>query len=223
MRLHSNCLGLVINNHRTRILISSVYISIHILMTLGASHVDVPQIFNPLFQVSPVLMFHKFFTSLFVFRSFISKSLYLASYWSMQLFINVFIHFFICWLTFSMILFIYSSTFSNLDNEPPAIYCPQNMEVKKKSDTPAIKVYWPPPTYRDNSGQAVTIFTESINGSDFRTGSHPITYTATDQNNNKGSCTFIIVISCKFEFCFVYSFYTASRKIVRKQAWECLG
>ncbi|PFX17574.1 Sushi, von Willebrand factor type A, EGF and pentraxin domain-containing protein 1 [Stylophora pistillata] len=81
------------------------------------------------------------------------------------------------------------------DNEPPAIYCPQNMEVQKKSDTPTIKVYWPPPTYRDNSGGAITVFTESINGSDFRTGSYPIKYTATDESNNKGSCTFIIVIS----------------------------
>ena len=86
----------------------------------------------------------------------------------------------------------------NLDKEPPTIYCPQNQEVKKKSDTPTIKVFWPKPTYRDNSGQAVTIFTESINGSDFRTGSYPVNYEATDHVGNKASCSFVIVVSCKF-------------------------
>lgn len=87
-----------------------------------------------------------------------------------------------------------------LDNEPPIIYCPQNQEVKKQSDNPTIKVYWQAPTYRDNSGQPVTIFTESINGSDFRTGSYPIKYEATDHVGNKASCTFIIVVSCKLVF-----------------------
>lgn len=84
-----------------------------------------------------------------------------------------------------------------LDNEPPVIYCPQNQEVKKQSDNPTIKVYWQPPTYRDNSGQSVTIFTESINGSDFRTGSYQLQYEATDQVGNKATCTFVIVVSCK--------------------------
>ena len=87
-----------------------------------------------------------------------------------------------------------------LDNEPPAIYCPQNQEVKKESGNLAIKVYWQPPTYRDNSGLPVNIFTESINGSDFTTGSYTIRYQATDQEGNKATCTFVIVVSCKFVF-----------------------
>lgn len=85
-----------------------------------------------------------------------------------------------------------------LDNEPPVIHCPLNQEVKKESDNPTIKVYWQPPTYRDNSGLPVTIFTESINGSDFRTGSYTIRYEATDQARNKATCSFVIVVSCKF-------------------------
>ena len=83
------------------------------------------------------------------------------------------------------------------DNEPPRIYCPQNQEVKKENSQPTIKVYWDPPTYSDNSGQAVTIFTESINGSDFRTGQHQVKYDATDHVGNNASCTFIIVVSSK--------------------------
>ena len=83
------------------------------------------------------------------------------------------------------------------DNEPPRIYCPQNQEVKKENSQLTIKVYWDPPTSSDNSGQEVKIFSESINGSDFRTGQHQVKYDATDHVGNKASCTFIIVVSSK--------------------------
>ncbi|XP_067041101.1 sushi, von Willebrand factor type A, EGF and pentraxin domain-containing protein 1-like [Acropora muricata] len=51
------------------------------------------------------------------------------------------------------------------------------------------------PTYSDNSGLPVVIFTEAINGSQFSVGQHQITYTATDQANNVKSCHFFIVVS----------------------------
>ena len=60
---------------------------------------------------------------------------------------------------------------------------------------PATPVYWPKPRYEDNSGQPVTLFTESVQGSGFRLGRHQIKYEATDRSGNKASCTFTIVVS----------------------------
>ena len=83
------------------------------------------------------------------------------------------------------------------DNEPPALYCPANIEVEKETTTPTKKVYWPMPTYFDNTNTPVTLFTEAVNGSDFSTGEHKITYKATDQAGNKAECTFVVIISSK--------------------------
>ena len=94
--------------------------------------------------------------------------------------------------------FFVSTSLFYLDKEPPIIYCPQNQEVKNKGDSVTVKVYWPPPTYRDNSGQNVTVFTESINGSSFEVGSYQIKYKARDHVGNQASCTFDIVVSCKY-------------------------
>ena len=85
----------------------------------------------------------------------------------------------------------------SLDKEPPVIYCPKNQEVQKKGDDITVKVYWPSPTYRDNSGKPVAISTESINGSNYRIGSYVITYEARDDAGNKATCTFVIVVSGK--------------------------
>lgn len=97
-----------------------------------------------------------------------------------------------------MALFFVSTSLLYLDKEPPTIYCPQNQEVVKKGNDITVKVYWPRPTYRDNSGKNVTVFTESINGSDFQVGSYQIRYEARDHVGNTASCTFLIVVSCKY-------------------------
>lgn len=60
---------------------------------------------------------------------------------------------------------------------------------------PVAPVYWPKPRYEDNSGQPVTLFTESVQGSGFRLGRHQIKYEAMDRSGNKASCTFTIVVS----------------------------
>ncbi|XP_068719046.1 sushi, von Willebrand factor type A, EGF and pentraxin domain-containing protein 1-like [Montipora capricornis] len=81
------------------------------------------------------------------------------------------------------------------DLEPPKINCPQNKEVQKKNDIPTVTVYWVAPTYSDNSGLPVKIFTESINGSQFGVGQHRIEYSATDHANHKSTCSFVIAVS----------------------------
>ena len=87
--------------------------------------------------------------------------------------------------------------FQNPDTEKPEINCPPNKDILKKNDIPVVTVYWDAPTYSDNSGLPVVIFTEAINGSQFSVGQHQITYTATDQANNVKSCHFFIVVSRK--------------------------
>ena len=85
------------------------------------------------------------------------------------------------------------------DTEKPKIYCPPNQEVKPDGSAITVKVYWPAPIYSDNSGLPITIFTESINGSDFQLGQHQITYSATDHVGLRSECTFIIVVSGKLQ------------------------
>jgi hypothetical protein len=81
------------------------------------------------------------------------------------------------------------------DNEPPFIYCPDNIEKKKKSDVLTTYVFWKPPTHFDNSRNPVSVFTEAKNGSSFNEGVHTITYNAVDQAGNKNKCTFVIQVS----------------------------
>ena len=68
------------------------------------------------------------------------------------------------------------------------------MEVIKQAPGPVIPVYWPTPSYDDNSGQPVTLFTESVQGSGFSVGPHQIKYEAKDQAGNTASCAFNIVV-----------------------------
>ena len=104
------------------------------------------------------------------------------------------------YVTLSLTRELYSfaiNVFLNTDLEPPKINCPQNKEVQKKNDIPTVTVYWVAPTYSDNSGLPVKIFTESINGSQFGVGQHRIEYSATDHANHKSTCSFLIVVSRK--------------------------
>ena len=65
---------------------------------------------------------------------------------------------------------------------------------------PVFPVYWPTPTFEDNSGQPVTLFTESVQGSGFRVGRHVIKYQATDQSGNKAYCNFTVVVKGTLEY-----------------------
>ena len=86
-----------------------------------------------------------------------------------------------------------------LDNEPPRITCPKDMEVEKQTPGPVIPVYWSTPIYEDNSGQPVTLFTESVQGSGFTVGQHQIKYEAKDQAGNTAPCAFTIVVSGRLQ------------------------
>ncbi|XP_078374169.1 sushi, von Willebrand factor type A, EGF and pentraxin domain-containing protein 1-like isoform X2 [Oculina patagonica] len=80
------------------------------------------------------------------------------------------------------------------DDEPPKLTCPQDIHVKTNAGA-TVNVHWPLPAYEDNSGGAVTLFTESVQGTGFRVGQNQIKYVATDLSGNTASCTFAIVVS----------------------------
>ena len=69
------------------------------------------------------------------------------------------------------------------------------MEVKKTNAGHTTVVHWRLPTYEDNSGEHVSLFTESVPGSGFTLGRHQINYVGTDRSGNKASCTFTITVS----------------------------
>lgn len=93
----------------------------------------------------------------------------------------------------SFLTFYYSTFF--LDNEPPFISCPENMQVTKKTDGSKTKVFWKLPVTFDNSRLPVKIFTQAVNGTEFSEGPHTITYDAVDAVGNKNKCSFTIQVS----------------------------
>ena len=83
----------------------------------------------------------------------------------------------------------------SVDDEAPKLTCPKDIHVKKTNSGDTIKVHWPLPIYEDNSGETVTLFTESVIGTGFRVGRYQVKYEAADRSGNKALCTFAIVVS----------------------------
>lgn len=81
-----------------------------------------------------------------------------------------------------------------LDDEPPKLTCPKDIQVKKTNAEETVNVLWPLPVYQDNSGKSVELFTESVRGSGFKVGRYQVEYEAADQSGNKAFCTFVIVV-----------------------------
>ena len=93
----------------------------------------------------------------------------------------------------TVLMLKYSAFF--LHSEPPELTCPQDIYVQKTNAGNTVNVHWPSPTYEDNSGEAVALFTESVKGSGFRVGRYQVKYVATDRSGNEASCIFTIVVS----------------------------
>ena len=105
---------------------------------------------------------------------------------------------------------IWSKTFLYfffLDDEPPKLTCPKDIHVKKTGAADTVKVDWPLPIYEDNSGETVTLFTESVRGSGFRVGQYQVKYEAADRSGNKAYCTFAIVVSGSLRCLFLSRFH----------------
>jgi len=81
-----------------------------------------------------------------------------------------------------------------IDDEPPKLTCPKDIQVKKTNAEETVNVLWPLPIYQDNSGKSVELFTESVRGSGFKVGRYQVEYEAADRSGNKAFCTFVIVV-----------------------------
>ncbi|XP_059158286.1 sushi, von Willebrand factor type A, EGF and pentraxin domain-containing protein 1-like, partial [Physella acuta] len=85
------------------------------------------------------------------------------------------------------------------DALPPQINCLPIIETfagPKRSPTP---VTWVTPSVSDNSGVSLTVSSDVASGSKFSVGRHTVTFTATDDARNWGTCR--MAVSVKIIFC----------------------
>ncbi|XP_059158280.1 uncharacterized protein LOC131942419 [Physella acuta] len=85
------------------------------------------------------------------------------------------------------------------DASPPQITCQPLMETfagPKRSPTP---VTWVIPSVSDNSGVSLTVSSDVASGSKFPAGRHTVTFTATDDARNSGTCK--MEVSVQIIFC----------------------
>ncbi len=87
---------------------------------------------------------------------------------------------------------------SALETINPMISCPPNEMRFISSSTEQVFVMWPLPTATDSSGiMLITSNPVYSSGSGiFGSGTHSITYTATDGAGNQASCFFTITVIC---------------------------
>ncbi|HRH70488.1 MAG TPA: HYR domain-containing protein, partial [Flavobacteriales bacterium] len=86
---------------------------------------------------------------------------------------------------------------SIVDNTPPSFNnCPTNITVNAASNACSASVTWNPPTVSDNcTGATISQTAGQAPGSTFAVGTHIITYTALDAENNPATCSFIITVN----------------------------
>ena len=92
---------------------------------------------------------------------------------------------------------------SSLDDQPPIIACPPDVNNGTDPERPTRTVVWKDPVVNDNSelhdpNAAPTVVRSPNHISspyDFPAGTVRITYTATDRSNNSQSCVFTVTIT----------------------------
>lgn len=88
----------------------------------------------------------------------------------------------------------------HVDITKPVIICPyiptQYADRLKNTTT----VFWNPPTYYDNSGEALTLEqnVDIHSGSSFDVGHHEIGYKVVDKTGNTANCSFLIIVDGKY-------------------------
>ena len=110
-----------------------------------------------------------------------------------------------CFFWFDYILFVnlyylcVCFPHSALETINPIISCPPDVMRYISSSTEEVSVTWPLPTASDSSG-ITSIISNPVYSSGsgmFGSGTHYISYTATDGAGNQASCYFTITVTCK--------------------------
>ncbi|MDR9457661.1 MAG: HYR domain-containing protein, partial [Salegentibacter sp.] len=90
-----------------------------------------------------------------------------------------------------------SSSFSIIviDNEAPAITCPEDLSYTVEMGTSGIQVDYENPAASDNCSDVSLSLTEGFaSGEEFPVGVTTVTWTATDASENSSSCTFTVTV-----------------------------
>ena len=89
--------------------------------------------------------------------------------------------------------------FEILDREKPVFtYCPSDIAKTKASGGSTEVVLWNTPTYKDNSGFAVLLYSSHKPGDGFPVGPiNLVRYKIRDYSGNEEICEFHIKIDCK--------------------------
>ena len=93
-------------------------------------------------------------------------------------------------------------SFVSVDNEPPALRCPDDItRLVTSGNLNGAVIDWSPATVTDNSGVPITPVlgnNQPQPNTFFVFGSYTITYTATDPSGNTNDCFFIVTVGKPF-------------------------
>ncbi|XP_038055943.1 mucin-17-like [Patiria miniata] len=82
------------------------------------------------------------------------------------------------------------------DTENPVFdLCPLPITQPTDQGSPDATVFWTVPNVTDNSGIIASLDVSNVPGEMFSIGPHTVTYTAVDEDNNIGTCSFPITVS----------------------------
>eukprot|EP00048_Salpingoeca_helianthica_P016053 m.230203 g.230203 ORF g.230203 m.230203 type:complete len:1808 (-) comp17953_c0_seq1:219-5642(-) len=82
------------------------------------------------------------------------------------------------------------------DFEPPVLACPDNFTVEVANNlVPFAVVSWRIPTISDNSNNIADISVSSQRGANYSVGDYHVVYSAKDQSNNTGTCSFDFAVT----------------------------
>jgi large repetitive protein len=87
-----------------------------------------------------------------------------------------------------------SFTVSVIENVPPVVTCPTDIDIMLSGSDCSAQVNWPSVTATDNCSSNLTPVSQNAPGI-YPTGFTVITYTATDASGNTGTCSFVVTIT----------------------------
>ncbi|XP_070536967.1 hyalin-like [Ptychodera flava] len=95
------------------------------------------------------------------------------------------------------------------DNEKPEITnCPNDTIVNVAPGQSTASVTWAEPTATDNSGISPNLTSTYLPGFEFPAGETRVSYVATDNSGNQGTCAFVVTVAIPGNFTFTEQSYT---------------